>query len=240
MKTKFKFTSHKQYKGNSLEPASTSTFASTTFLPAFSILEFEPEQYVELSLAPMSITGDYDTGFNEPLYNMAWDTFEDMILWLRDLQEQEVVKLWRTHRKISINGKWTEKQFYSCTRNGTGGGKPYNQLHPEWGRKVPMKQTGCKCHLMVKLYPGTSHVLGKYTTEHSHPVCGVNVRFTCLSEAPKDQILEMLHMGINHDKIVSNDFLSYSEKSRLIDCVSFLRYKEIAMEGFMVLQTRLM
>ena len=69
----------------------------------------------------MSITGDYDTDFNEPLYNMAWDTFEDMIIWLRDLQEQEVVKLWRTHHKISINGKWTEKQFYSCTRNGTGG-----------------------------------------------------------------------------------------------------------------------
>lgn len=92
-----------------------------------------------------------------------------------------------------------------------------------------MKQTGCECHLMVKLYPGTSHVLGKYTAEHSHPVGGVNVRFTCLLEAPKDQILEMLHMGINHDKIVSNDFLSYSEKLRLIDCISFLRYKEIAL-----------
>ena len=68
-----------------------------------------------------------------------------------------------------------------------------------------MKQTGCMCCLIVKLYPGTSHVLGKYTSNHNHPIGGVNVRFMCLSDLTKDQILEMLHMGISHDKIVSHN-----------------------------------
>ena len=84
---------------------------------------------------------------------------------------------------VMVNG-----QRSICIHALMGGEKPYNKLHPEWDRKVPTKWTGSGWHLMVKLYLGTSHVLGKYTLEHSHPIGMANVRFMQLLEATKDQI----------------------------------------------------
>ena len=152
-------------------------------------------------------TGDYTTDSNNPKYNASWNTFEEMMLWLQETQEQEVIELQTTHHKINNtnNGKWTKKYYFTCTWNGTGGEKVYDKLHPEWGRKVLTKRTGCMCCLIVKLCPGTCYVLGKYTLNHSHLIGGANAQFTHLSDVTKDQIFKMLHMGISHDKIVSND-----------------------------------
>lgn len=85
MKAKFKLASHKQYKANSksLKPA-------TSTNPAFSIAEYKSEKYEEPSLTPTSTTGDYDADLDQPLYNMAWDSLDEMMIWLQDLQEWEV------------------------------------------------------------------------------------------------------------------------------------------------------
>ena len=76
MKAKFKLASHKQYKANSksLKPA-------TSTNPAFSIAEYKSEKYEEPSLTPTSTTGDYDADLDQPLYNMAWDSLDEMMIW---------------------------------------------------------------------------------------------------------------------------------------------------------------
>lgn len=201
MNNKFALSSYKRYNADPVE----SVLNSASSLPIFSVLEYSSGQDMETLSLPT--TGDYTTDSSQPKYNVSWNLLEETMLWLQNIQEQEVVELQMTHHKINNtnNGKWTKTYYFSCSRNGTGGEKPYDKLHPEWGRKVPMKQTGCMCFLIVKLYPGTSCVLGKYTSNHNHLIGGVNAWFMCLSDVTKDQILEMLHMGISHDKIVSHN-----------------------------------
>ena len=66
-------------------------------------------------------------------------------------------------------------------------------------------QNGQDAHVtIVKLYPGTSHVLRKYTSDHDHPIGEANAIYTWLSDETRCHIEEMLCMGITHDKIVSD------------------------------------
>ena len=68
-------------------------------------------------------------------YNKAWDSYDKMMLWLREEQEKHVIELQKKDIQINNtrNSMWTEKHYFVCARDGTGGEKKYEKLHPEWG-----------------------------------------------------------------------------------------------------------
>jgi len=72
---------------------------------------------------------------------------------------------------------WTTTQIYVCSRALSGGRSHYVKKH-NWKQAIPVKKSGCKCHLTVKFYPNTEEVLGMYTDEHSHKVGNKNSWFT--------------------------------------------------------------
>src|SRR5882762_4549417 len=109
-----------------------------------------------------------------------------MLSWLQKEQESNIIELclkWRWKSKsLAGNWAWQKKHYYICAWEGTRGKKGYEKKHPEWGRKVPVKWSGCTCCLIVKIYPHTPCVLGKYNSEHSHPIGHENAHYTQLSK----------------------------------------------------------
>jgi hypothetical protein len=97
--------------------------------------------------------------------------------------------------------QWLEKYVYVCSREGTGGRSQYKRKCNR-GRKIPSKRTGCACLLVVKVYPGTDTVLGRYEAEHDHEIGAANLRYTRLPVETRVQIAEMLRMGISRDRVV--------------------------------------
>ncbi|KAJ7113248.1 hypothetical protein C8R43DRAFT_903346, partial [Mycena crocata] len=91
---------------------------------------------------------------------------------------------------------------YVCSRSGTGGIKHYTRLHPEWVSKIPSKRTGCDCTLLVKQYPGTQVILGRYTDQHNHPLGAANLRFTRIPTETREYIASLLRMEVKQDAIL--------------------------------------
>jgi hypothetical protein len=70
---------------------------------------------------------------------------------------------------------------------GTGGKSKYApKLHQQ--RKIASKRTSCPCRLVVKTYPGTTTILGRYENEHSHPIGSQNLIYTHIPAAVLHQI----------------------------------------------------
>jgi len=161
-------------------------------------------EFQAVSQLPILIHGDYTQDLALGQYSLSWSSIEEMMTWLQQEEETQVIELCLKEKMINDRKEkaWTEKFYYICARQGTGGEKKYKKKHPEWGRKVPSKRCFCECHLTVKAYPNTPNVLGQYHAAHSHPTGDGNARFTRLPEETRVQIAEMLHMGITHDRIV--------------------------------------
>jgi hypothetical protein len=102
-------------------------------------------------------------------------------------------------------GKWLEQHVYVCACRETGEKKEYSKKQ-EWNYKLPTKcvEHDCPCCLVVKSYPDTSKLLGKYCDEHSHKIGDKNLRFTQISNATCLCIAEWLCIGLTQDQIVSH------------------------------------
>lgn len=161
--------------------------------------------------SPLLQTGDYDTDAVK-WCTLSWNSAQDMQMWLKHEQESSFVELRLKERKVNVLAEprgWKEKYYYVCARQGTGGDKLYVKKFPDRDRKIPTKRTGCNCSLQVRYYPNTSRVLGKYVTNHSHPIGSENARYTRLSLETQTRIAEMIRMGITQDKIVSSAYTIY-------------------------------
>ena len=56
---------------------------------------------------------------------------------------------------------------------------------------------------MIKFYPHTPTILGRYVAEHNHKIGEANIAFTRLSGTTQEQIKTMLTQKIDRDQIVS-------------------------------------
>jgi FAR1 DNA-binding domain len=106
------------------------------------------------------------------------------------------------------NTLWTEKRYYVCSRGLSGGASKYQKKHPERQRKIESKKTGCRCKLLIKLYPHTSTILGRYQDEHNHEVGIANIAYMRMSHAARERIKSMLEQKIDPREIVRKTNLS--------------------------------
>ncbi|KAI9429472.1 hypothetical protein H4582DRAFT_1763387, partial [Lactarius indigo] len=76
---------------------------------------------------------------------------------------------------------WMTKHVYRCACQRIGQ-KADQKKHPERQNKVPRKGTGCHCQIVIKCYPHTPVVLGRYVSEHNHELGANNMVYTRLSD----------------------------------------------------------
>jgi hypothetical protein len=130
----------------------------------------------------------------------------EMQSWMRNEEERNTIEFVRKEKRPNQASTqlWNEKDIYICARNFSGGKNNYTKKF-SWTRKIPMKRIGCSCRLIVKTYPDTDEVLGHYTSEHSHEIGSKNARFTRLEKETREEIEQMLRLGVEPKKVVCSN-----------------------------------
>ena len=151
--------------------------------------------------------GDYEKDLSGTVYTLAWDSLQDMEQWLKREQTEKCIELRKkevVYNKAKGTKGWLAKHIYVCARQGTGGKSKYVKKHPEWNRKLPPKrlEDGCQCRLVVRTYPNTAKVLGKYSGDHDHAIGMENIRFTRLPSNIRMRIADLLRTGVSSANIV--------------------------------------
>jgi hypothetical protein len=156
-----------------------------------------------------SITYDREHGFD-----LEWEFKEAFKIWLDNEQTDQLIEL-RPSNIEHGSTLYTTNQIFRCVCNGTGGAKHY-QKKTARERKIENKRlpNGCPALVQMKTYPHTTVVLGKYISDHSHPVGMKNLKFVYMRESTREMIASMLRYGKN-DKDIVSDPLSDKDRSNL-------------------------
>lgn len=144
-------------------------------------------------------------------YFLEWTDLAEFDAWHR--QEEIANSIELLVCRTATGKEFTQKRTYCCSRQRTGGDKPYKKKNLDWDRKIDSKKTGCRCQLTIKLYPDTPTVLGRYDANHDHEVGLANLAYTRMSHAARKIIYEMLAQKIDYKEIVSKTISIINDKS---------------------------
>jgi hypothetical protein len=133
--------------------------------------------------------------------NLAWDTMHDFEAWIANEQLTKCFELCLVQTLTGLP-HYEKKLRYVCSRHGTGGVKEYTKQFPERERKIPGKCTSCHCSLVVKHYPNTHRILGKYHDVHNHLLSQENLPFTQIPKATREFIAGRLRDRMSADAVV--------------------------------------
>jgi hypothetical protein len=113
---------------------------------------------------------------------MEWSSVAEFEAWLKEEQITKMIEFVLSSTKPG-NWLWTQKRTYVCSRQASGGQKNYEKINPDRQYKIDSKKTGCRCQVVIKHFPHTLTILGRYTEEHDHKIQLANVAYTRLSHA---------------------------------------------------------
>jgi hypothetical protein len=173
----------------------------------------EEPSVCDVSQASGSPYGTYPSDLASGKFLLHWQSWEEVKVWISKEQEMKSIEIRLKEVLRNGKGRWLEQHVYVCARRGTGGKKEYSKKQ-EWNYKLPTKRIehGCPCRLVIKSYPDTSELLGKYRNEHSHEIGDENLKFTQISNATRLRIAEWLRIGLTPDRIVSCTLLTISNR----------------------------
>jgi hypothetical protein len=136
-------------------------------------------------------------------YALEWPDFAEFDAWRRAEEIAHSIEFRRS--SVWTGGAlWTSKRLYRCGRQVTGGGK-YEITDPK-RKRVESKKIGCPCHIIIKVYPHTSTILGRYVEKHNHELGRANIRHTDISHEARDQVKTLLERKIDRREIVSKPY----------------------------------
>ena len=144
--------------------------------------------------------GGIDSDRESGNFTQIWTGLADFEGWRQKQQTIHSIELLPAKTLRGVNYLW--KRVYKCGREGTGGKSHYQKKNPEQFRKLGSKRSGCTCQVIVKAYPGTDILLGKYIEEHDHPLGIDNLIYTRVSENAKEKIRELCELGVKPRRIV--------------------------------------
>jgi hypothetical protein len=107
------------------------------------------------------------------------------------------------------NGLWTLKRDYICSYGNSGGQNKYQKKHPERQQKIGSKKMDCPCKIIIRFYPHTPIIWGRYENDHNHEVGLANITFTRMSHNAWEYIEKMLWQKIDPREIVCNEPCTY-------------------------------
>ena len=90
---------------------------------------------------------------------MEWLSIAKFDMWHWAEEVSNLIEFWRLSNWVG-GGLWTMKHLfrYGCHITSSSG-EPYKIKDP--GQKwVELKKTECPCHIIIKIYPHTSTILG--------------------------------------------------------------------------------
>ena len=134
-------------------------------------------------------------------FNLEWEDLDDFNAWCKAEQLDNSIEFISHHTTRLAGPIWRKCHVYSCACGRTKGKVPY-QPKSGTNRKIEKKFMDCKCKITLKLYWHVPTVLGRYDTEHNHPIHQDNLWFTCLSGETHALVLDLLRLGICHRRYV--------------------------------------
>jgi hypothetical protein len=144
----------------------------------------------------------YDHQKGDMLEWLSEDKFQE---WLIAEEHQKAIKLIVSHTAELDSPNWRAHHVFRCSCEPSGGKTDQENKHNrDW--KIPSKKTSCKCQLIVKQYPNTETILGKYEGEHDHMLGNNNLEFLRLSNKVWNLVMDMVDMGMGSQAIVSESF----------------------------------
>jgi hypothetical protein len=138
-------------------------------------------------------------------YSLQWNTWQDFQIWLKAEQRDNGIEFVRKNVRKSESAaapSYLARHEFVCSRQGAGGTSKYVCKEPDRDRSIPSKRSECPCRLSVKIYPHTAMVLGMYAVEHTHEIGNANLKFTRLSNDVRDQVADLVKLGVETDRIV--------------------------------------
>ena len=113
-------------------------------------------------------------------FSHEWASLAEFDRWRQE--EEHVYSIEFIASSTQARGKhWSRCQLFVCGRKRSGG---YVKQHPGRENKIGTRKSGCCCEILIKQYPHTSTILGRYVAEHNHEVGFANIAYLCLSTLP--------------------------------------------------------
>ena len=132
---------------------------------------------------------------------LEWPNLAAFDAWHRNEELAHSIELIKS--TVTSSGQvWTLRRISMCSRENGRGWYKYVKKHPERKQKIPSKKTDCPCNIVIKRYPDTERILGRYEREHNHPIGITNVPFTRLSAGSQKRMRDMVLQKIDPREIV--------------------------------------
>ncbi len=145
--------------------------------------------------------GGFTWDWEKGKYILEWENLAEFETWCRD--EERIYSIELIVSTTRPGGRlWSWHQLFVCGRERSGGGT-YTKAHPEREPKIGTKKSGCRCAVVIKSYPHTPIVLGRYLAEHDHKIGSANIAYTRLSGMAWERIKTMLIQKVDRKEIVS-------------------------------------
>ena len=167
---------------------------------AATALDGVPDQDPATSSGRGSFNSDRRNG-----YRLQWpniDKFEEWH-WSEERVHTIELRVAKVEHGAATLGRslWMTKHVYRCACQRVGQ-RADQRTHPERQHKIPRKGTSCHCQIVIKHYPHTPVVLGRYVEEHNHDLGADNLMYTRLSDSAWQQIMSLLIQKVDTREIV--------------------------------------
>src|SRR5260221_7232212 len=134
-------------------------------------------------------------------FTLEWENLAEFERWRWDEEDIYSIELIASTTRAG-GTHWSQRKLFVCGREPSGGGT-YTKKHPERELKIGTRKSGCRCQVVIKSYPHTPTILGRYLAEHDHEIGSANIVYTHLSGIAWEQIKTMLTQKIDRKEIVS-------------------------------------
>ncbi len=148
-------------------------------------------------------------------YPMEWARPAKFEVWC---QEEELAYSIELIASSTVHsGKlWVLKHVYVCSHQLSGGQSKYQKKIPDWQCKINSKKTGCWCRIVIKYYPHTSAILGRYASKHDHEIGLANIAYTQMLRVAREKIKYKLSQKIDPREIVRNPNFNFGGGSDMV------------------------
>ena len=134
---------------------------------------------------------------------LEWKNKHDFLVWLTTKEHENAIKFIVSVTEGSDSPNWWVQHTYRCLWEFSGGKKDCG-TKTQCDCKIPSMKTGCQSHLIIKQYPGTEVILGKYDDCHNHKLGNENLCFLKLSHDNRSMVMDMTCEGTDPKVIVSD------------------------------------
>jgi len=149
--------------------------------------------------------GSYNYDRDRGGFPYEWSDLAEFEEWRRDEERAYSIELIASSSVSAAPGAlWSRKRVYVLSCQLSGGKSKYEKKFPDRLRKIDSKKTGCKCRIVIKFYPHTSCILGRYSEEHDHEIGIANIQYIRLSHTGRERMRNLLKDKVDPREIVCN------------------------------------